>query len=59
MQEIIPLLHEKCGIPVSVWSEMKRTSALDGRQSYSIKNLTISWKYHPDNGLEAIYSATR
>ncbi len=56
VEDIITTLHENCGIPAIVWIEMGQTSALDGRQTYTYKNLTISWKYHPNSGLEVLYT---
>lgn len=43
------------GIPGSVWEKMTSTNSLDGRQSESHNGFTVSWKYHPSNGLEVIY----
>lgn len=43
------------GLPTSVWTKMSNTNALDGRVSETYGDITVSWKYHPDNGLEVIY----
>lgn len=47
--------NDRLGLPDYVWEEMLHTSALDGRQSETANGITVSWKYHPDNGLEATY----
>ena len=43
------------GLPDYIWEEMIRTSASDGRQQAAANGITVSWKYHPDRGLEATY----
>lgn len=44
------------GLPDSVLKRMEQTRALDGTQSFAKKGLTVRWTYHPDKGLEVIYS---
>ena len=51
----IPAFHEKLGLVDYIWEEMLHTSALDGRQTDGNGQIEVSWKYHPDTGLEAIY----
>lgn len=51
----IQLFNEQLGIPDSVLEKMYATRALDGRQSETYGRITISWTYHPNNGLEVIY----
>lgn len=41
--------------PSSVAEEMNQTRSLDGRQSASTDKYEVSWSYHPDNGLEALF----
>ena len=48
-------INTHLGIPGSVWEKMTSTNSLDGRQSESHNGFTVSWKYHPSNGLEVIY----
>ncbi len=55
ISEFIPALHEECGIPDTVWEDMKSTCTLDGIQEYTYKNIVITWRYHPDKGLEISY----
>lgn len=45
------------GLPDSVTEKMGKTSSMDGRQSQTCGDVTVSWKYHPDNGLEITYEA--
>jgi hypothetical protein len=40
--------------PDSVISLMDSTRALDGRQAAEWKNLSASWGYHPDDGLDVV-----
>ncbi len=48
---------EYLGLPYSLMEDMLHTSASDGKQSETFEDLgiTVSWKYHPDKGLEATY----
>ncbi len=48
-------LNDLLDLPDYIWQSMLETSALDGRQTETANGITVSWKYHPDNGLEAIY----
>lgn len=48
-------VNEKLGLPESLTEKMNRTSALDGRQTETYDDVTVSWKYHPDQGLEVTY----
>ncbi len=45
------------GLPDSLYEKMLATRALDGRQSSDYDNVSVSWAYHPDTGLEVIYEA--
>jgi hypothetical protein len=53
----IRLINAKLELPSYLYEEMLSTRALDGRQSYSGEKVNVSWRYHPDNGLEVMYSA--
>ncbi len=46
------------GLPESLTSAMGSTTALMGRQSeiFAEEDVSVSWSYHPDNGLEVTYS---
>lgn len=41
-------------VPDSVITRMSSTRALDGRQAAEWNNLSGSWGYHPDNGLDIV-----
>lgn len=41
--------------PSSVMEEMNETTALMGKQHASTNNYEVSWSYHPDKGLEAMF----
>lgn len=42
-------------LPDSLYSEMVSTNALMGRQTETFGDIQVSWSYHPDNGLDAIF----
>ena len=46
---------DELGIPESVLQKMGETSSLDGRLTEEHNGIEISWKYHPDNGLEVLF----
>lgn len=41
--------------PSGVSSKMESTSAMMGRQEEEWGDLSVSWSYHPDNGLNAVF----
>jgi hypothetical protein len=43
------------GLPDSLYNEMCYTNSLMGRQSETFDYYEVSWSYHPDNGLDAIF----
>ena len=43
-------------LPDSLLQKMAATRALDGRQSEEYDDLEVSWSYHPDKGLEVLFS---
>jgi hypothetical protein len=43
-------------MPLSVWSRIQHTRALDGTQIASWKGMTAQWSYHPDQGLNMTIS---
>jgi hypothetical protein len=45
--------------PDSVMSLIKSTRALDGRQTATWNDLTASWGYHPDDGLDIVVELER
>ncbi len=44
-------------LPESLISRMGSTNALSGIQTKEYDDYTVSWSYHPDNGLEVIFEA--
>lgn len=42
--------------PSRVTTLMGETRALDGRQTATWDGITASWSYHPDNGLDVIFT---
>lgn len=51
----IEKINSELGFSDALLNKMKETNALDGRQTESNDKYTVSWKYHPDNGLEVTY----
>ncbi|MGN0804614.1 MAG: zinc-ribbon domain-containing protein [Candidatus Coproplasma sp.] len=48
-------LNSEFGLPSYVYQDMLETRALDGKQTYTGTKVTVSWRYHPDAGLEVRY----
>lgn len=55
--EALEEVNKALGLPDSLFEEMGQTSGIDGRQSeeYEDLGIEVTWKYHPDSGLEATY----
>jgi hypothetical protein len=51
----IPEINKVLGIPDSVYDKMQHTRALDGRQEQKTADFTVSWTYHPDDGLNVLW----
>lgn len=51
----IEVVNAKLGFN-GVNERMKKTRALDGMQSETVGKYTVSWTYHPNDGLEAVYT---
>lgn len=49
-------INGKLSLPSYLYDEMLETRALDGRLSYSGTKVNVSWRYHPDSGLEVRYT---
>ena len=51
-------INKALGLPSSLYKEIGETSGADGKQvrTYEDLGLEVSWKYHPDKGLEITYS---
>lgn len=48
-------MNEDFNLPDWLYEEMVGTRALDGMQKEVFEHLTVSWTYHPDQGLEVLY----
>ena len=48
-------LNSFLGLPDWLYEEMTKTRAIDGRQKESFDNVTVTWSYHPNKGLEIVY----
>ena len=51
----VKTVNKELKLPDSLFEDMGATSGADGKQEQQFKNVTVSWKYHPDSGLEVIY----
>ncbi|SIQ84157.1 hypothetical protein SAMN05518682_3788 [Cellulosimicrobium aquatile] len=47
---------EALDTPSSVVSHMEQTTSMDGRQTESWENVTVSWSYHPDRGMDSVFT---
>ncbi len=52
-------INSKLGFSAALFNKMGETSAMDGRQTESNDKYTVSWKYHPDNGMEVTYEVNK
>lgn len=52
----IKQINKDLGFSAVVTDDMASTRAVDGRQSAESQKATVTWRYHPDNGLEVTYS---
>ena len=48
-------INSALGLPDSLLKAMGETTGADGRQSEDYDNVSVSWRYHPDKGLEVTY----
>lgn len=51
----IKLMNELLVLPDWVYEEMMATKAIDGRQKETFDNVTVTWSYSPNQGLEVVY----
>lgn len=47
---------DKLGAPSGIVERMSRTRALDGMQTETWPGYKVTWTYHPDSGLDAVFS---
>ena len=48
-------INAALGLPESLSNDMGETRGADGKQTRTYDDLTVSWTYHPDEGLEVTY----
>lgn len=53
----VETINKELGCPESLFVDMGHTTGSDGKQTETYEDLgvTVSWKYHPDKGLEVTY----
>lgn len=51
----VKLTNKVLDLPEWLYEEMANTRALDGRQKEVFSDVTVTWSYHPSQGLEVIY----
>lgn len=51
----IAVVNSQLGLPSSLLDKMSSTRALDGIQTQDCGDYTVTWNYHPDNGMKVIY----
>jgi hypothetical protein len=49
-------LVKAVGAPQAAVSHMEQTTSLDGRQTESWGNITVSWSFHPDRGMDSVFT---
>lgn len=54
--ESIACVLTDLGVPGTTINRMDSTRALDGRQSDTLDDFTVEWSYHPDDGLDLLFS---
>lgn len=52
-------LQKALHTPSSVVSHLDQTTSMDGRQTETWGVLTESWSYHPDRGLDAVFTVKK
>lgn len=52
----IKRINSKLGLPSYLIQDMLETRSIDGKQTYSGSRVNVSWRYHPDSGLEVRYT---
>lgn len=53
--DIVEMMNKELGLPGYIFQTMLTTTAMQGRQTMTANGITVSWAYHPDNGLEVMY----
>ena len=53
--DAIIAINSYLSLPSSLIDKMESTRALDGMQTQNCGTYSVTWNYHPDNGLKVIY----
>lgn len=43
-------------LPDYIYQRMLKTTAMQGRQDVTVNGINVSWTYHPEKGLEAMFT---
>ncbi|WP_157607316.1 hypothetical protein [Sanguibacter suarezii] len=54
----IACLLGELNTPSAVISHMDQTTSQDGRQTETWDNITVSWSYHPNRGMDGVLAVT-
>jgi len=54
----IACLFGALDMPSAVMSHIDQTTSMDGRQTETWDNITVSWSYHPDRGLDGVLTVS-
>lgn len=54
----LDVFMERLGFSPAVIERMGKTRALDGTQQAEGDHANVTWTYHPDDGLQAVFEAT-
>lgn len=54
--EAIEKVNKEIGLSAEVATEMKGTSGGEGTQRVAVHDVEVMWSYHPDRGLEVVYT---
>lgn len=49
-------INKELGFTEAINKKMGKTSSLDGTQTETSNGVVLSWKYHPDKGMEVMYT---
>lgn len=52
---ILQAMNTALGLPDYVYASMLSTSYLQGKQTEIVAGVKVTWSYHPNYGLEALY----
>ena len=57
----IETINQELGLPSYLFEDMGTTTSLDGKQTETFEDqgIIVSWRYHPDRGLEVTYKKIR